>query len=152
MSDLLQKNNLLKQAKKFIPNLTVTARKCELLRNQYGLAQRYTFSIITKKGNYSAIFTDSIHNYKNNILVNFDDILYSWIVDADLYRNSEDFDDFRLQLGYDFKNYDKHDNKYIVRKSQAEKAYKACKYAYRKMFELLTDEQVDKLHDLFQDY
>lgn len=145
-------NNLLKQTKKFIPDLTVTARKCQLLHSQYGLALRYSFIILTKKGSYSSEFTDSIHNYKNDIAINFDDILYSWIVDADLYRNSEDFDDFCLQLGYDFKNYDKYDNKYIVRKSQAKKAYRGCKYAYRKMFELLTDEQVDKLHNLFQDY
>lgn len=152
MSDLLQKNNLLKQAKKFIPGLTVITQKCELHRSKYGLAQRYSFSIIAEKGKYSAIFTDSIHNYKNNISINFDDILYSWIVDADLYRYSEDFDDFCLQYNYDFKNYDEHDNKYILGKRQAEKAYKGCKYAYRKMFELLTDEQIDKLHDLFQDY
>lgn len=152
MSDLLQKNNILKQAKKFIPGLTIIVQRCELHRSKYGLAQRYNFSIITEKGKYTAIFTDSINHYKNDIPVNFDDILYSWISDADCYRYSEDFNDFCLQFCFDFKNYDVHDNKYITGKRQAERAYKACKYAYRKMFELLTDEQVDKLHDLFQDY
>lgn len=152
MSNLLQKNSLLEQAKKFIPNLTVTAQKCALYRNNYGLAQKYNFSIITSKGKYSAIFTDSISNYKNNILVNLDDILYSWIVDADCFRNSGDFNDFCSQFNYDFRNYNIYDDKYIIGKHKAEKAYKGCKYAYRKMFELLTDEQVDKLHDLFQDY
>ena len=152
MSDLLQNNNLLKQAKRFIPDLTVTIQKCALHRSKYGLAQIYSFSIITKNGKYSAMFTDSIHNYKNNITINLDDILYSWIVDVDCFRYSEDFDDFCLQFGYNFKNYDIYDNKYILGKRQAEKAWKGCKYAYRKMFELLTDEQVDKLHDLFQDY
>lgn len=145
-------NDLLKQAKKFIPGLTVTAKKCALLHSQYGLAQMYSFSIITKKGSYSATFTDSIHNYKNNISINFDDILYSWVTDADCFRYSEDFENFCLNLGYDFKNYDIYNNKYITIKRKAEKAYRGCKYAYRKMFELLTDEQVDKLHDLFQDY
>lgn len=146
------RNEKLKQAKKIIPGLTVTAQKRELYRNKYGLAWRYDFSISTKKGVYHAIFTDSINNHNNNILVNLDDILYSWIVDADCFESSQDFDDFCLQFGYDFKNYDEYDTRYKTGKHQATKAWKGCEHAYRKIITLLTDEQVEKLHDLFQDY
>lgn len=151
-SDLLQRNNMLKQAKKFIPGLTIIAQRSRLQHNEYGTSQRYIFSIITKRGKYTSIFTDSIHNHKHNIPINFDDILYSWIIDAECFENSKDFDDFCLQFGYDFKNYDEYNTKYIVEKHKAEKAYQVCKYAYRKMNELLTDIQIEKLHDLFQDY
>lgn len=146
------RNEKVKQAKKIIPGLTVTAQKRELYRNKYGLAWRYNFSIITKKGAYHAIFTDSINNHNNNIPVNLDDILYSWIVDADCFESSQDFDDFCLQFGYDFKNYDEYDGKYRIGKQQAEKAWRGCKQAYNKMIELLTEEQINKLHDIFQDY
>lgn len=146
------RNEKLKQAKKIIPGLTVTAQKRELYRNKYGLAWKYDFSITTKKGVYHAIFTDSINNHNNNIPVNLDDILYSWIVDADCFESSQDFDDFCLQFGYDFKNYDMYDNRYISGKHQAIKAWKGCEHAYRKIVTLLTDEQAEKLHDLFQDY
>lgn len=152
MNDLLQNNNLLKQAKKFIPDLTITAQRSGLRHNKYVTAERYSFSIITKRGIYRAIFTDSIHNCKHNISINFDDILYSWIIDADCFEYSKNFDDFCLEFGYDFKNYDKYDTRYIVGRRQAEKAYRGCEYAYRKMNELLTDIQIERLHDLFQDY
>lgn len=146
------RNEKVKQAKKIIPGLTVMAQKKDLHRNKYGLAWQYYFSIATKKGVYRAIFTDSINNHNNNIPVNLDDILYSWIVDADCFESSQDFDDFYLQFGYDFKNYDEYDNKYRLGKQQAEKAWRGCKQAYNKMIELLTEEQINKLHDIFQDY
>lgn len=152
MNNLLQVNEKLKQAKKFIPDLTVVAQKSGLYRNKYGLAWRYSFYITTKKGTYNAIFTDSIHNYKNNIPINLDNIIYSWIVDADCFRYSQDFDDFCLQYGYDFKNYDIYDDRYKSGKNKAEKAWKGCKRVYRKMTGLLTDNQIEKLHDLFQVY
>lgn len=152
MSDLLQRNNLLKQAKKFIPDLIITAQRAGIQRNKYETSERYSFSIITKKGIYRAIFTDSINNFKKGIPINLDDILYSWILDADAFRYSKDFEDFCLNYCYNFKDYDVNDNKYISGKCQAERAYKGCKYAYKKMFELLTDEQIEKLHDLFYNY
>lgn len=152
MSYLQQRNKLLKQAKKFIPGLTVMAQKSMLQHNNYGLSQKYIFSIATENGKYTATFTDSIYNYENNITINLDDILYSWIVDADCYSYSRDFDDFCLQFGYDFKNYDMYDERYKSGKRKAEKVWYGCKYAYEKMTELLTDEQIEKLHDLFQDY
>ena len=146
------RNEKVKQAKKIIPGLTVMAQKKELHCSKYGLAWQYNFSITTNKGRYAAIFTDSINNHNNNIPVNLDDILYSWIVDADGFESSQDFNDFCSQYGYDFKNYDEYDSKYRLGKQQAEKAWRGCKHAYNKMIELLTEEQINKLHDIFQDY
>lgn len=142
----------LKQAKEFIPDLDIIVQKSRLSRSKYGLAQKYTFSIITKKGKYTGIFTDSSYNYKNDVTINLDNILYSWIVDADSFDYSQDFNDFCEQFGCDFKNYNIHNDEYRLRKNKLEKTRKACKYAYRKMTELLTDEQIEELHDLFQDY
>lgn len=152
MSNLSQRNEKLKQAKKFIPGLTVMAQKREPHRNKYGLAWSYTFSITTKKGIYRAIFTDSIYNHENNILINFDDILSCWIADAECFKFSQNFDDFCLLFGYNFKDYDVSDNRYISEKNKAKKVWKDCEFAYKKMTELLTDEQIEKLHALFQDY
>lgn len=146
------RNEKVKQAKKIIPGLTVMAQRKELHRNKYGLAWQYYFSITTNKGRYAAIFTDSINHHDNNIPVNLDDILYSWIVDADCFESSQNFNDFCSQYGYDFKNYDEYDSKYRLSKQQAEKAWRGCKHAYNKMIELLTEEQINKLHDVFQDY
>ena len=146
------RNEKVKQAKKIIPGLTVMAQKRELHRNKYGLAWQYNFYITTNKGRYEAIFTDSINNHDNNIPVNLDDILYSWIVDADSLNYIKDFNEFCLEYGYDFQQYDKYDDKYRIGKQQAEKAWRGCKHAYNKMIELLTKEQINKLHDIFQDY
>ena len=146
------RNEKVKQAKKIIPGLIVMAQKKDLHRNKYGLAWQYHFSITTNKGRYAAIFTDSINNHNNNIPVNLDDILYSWIVDADSFNYTKDFNEFCLEYGYDFQQYDEYDNKYRVGKQQAEKAWRGCKHAYNKMIELLTEEEIEKLHDIFQDY
>ena len=116
------------------------------------MAWQYNFSIATNKGRYTAIFTDSINNHNNNIPINLDDILYSWIVDADSFNYTKDFNEFCLEYGYDFQQYDEYDNKYRVGKQKAEKAWRGCKHAYNKMIELLTEEEIEKLHDIFQDY
>ena len=146
------RNKKIKQAKKSIPNLTIVAQKRALHRNKYGLAWQYNFSITTDNGRYAAIFTDSIYNHDNNIKINLDDVLYSWINDAASFEYCKDFDEFCLQYGYDFKLYNKYDDRYRLGKQQAEKAWNGCKRAYKKMIELLTEEQIAKLHDIFQDY
>lgn len=149
---LIMRNEKLKQAKKYIPDLNVMTQTRALHRTKYGLAWQYRFSITTSKGVYRAIFTDSIYNHDNNIQINLDDILYSWIVDASCFDCSKDFNEFCLEYGYDFKQYDIYDNKYRLSKQQAKAAWMGCKHAYNRMVKLLTPEQIIKLHDIFQDY
>lgn len=146
------RNERLKQAKKFIPGLTVTAQKTKLHSSKYGLFWEYLFSITTNMGRYTATFTDSINNHNNKIPVNLDDILYSWIVDTESFWGFKNFEDFCIQYGYSFIQYDMHDERYKTGKLKAKKAWNGCKEAYKKMHELLTTEQVNKLHELFEGY
>lgn len=133
----MNNDELFKRAKQFIPGLTIFTKK-------NGYAREYLFKIKTRLGTYSGKFTDSICNYLNGFDVNIDDVLNSWLLDANCYENYPNFIDFCQAFAYEI--YDKDENQ------KAKKSFRGCQKAYNKLQQLLTTEQIEKLQELFEKY
>ena len=111
----------------------------EVVNNGYGNCMKYEVEVNYNGKTYTTHFTDSAMAYREGKELDFKDVMYCLLSDADAYIYNEDIDDFQANFGYE-------------KASELLKAYNGCKetaQAFQKMF---TEEELDELREEFQDY
>lgn len=130
----LEAKNILLKA-----DVKVDTAKTFLIPGQYGSAQQYRIVLSNPNTYYAFNFTDSIFNTTNNKPLSLDDVIYCILSDMHCYEDSIDINDFAAQFGFE-------------KISKCLKAYNGCKEASEKLHQLFTDEQLEKLQTIYQDY
>ena len=120
-------------------NIIFSALDEEVINNGYGYCQRYEVELNYNGKTYTTHFTDSVHAYQNNEELNFKDVMYCLLSDADAYNSCRDIDDFQANFGYE-------------KASELLKAYNGCKETAEAFNEIFTEEELEELHEEFQDY
>lgn len=67
------------------------------------------------------------------------DIIYSVLTDANCYEYAQDIDDFQREFGYD-------------KASDLLKAYNGCKEAYQALCKMFTNNELEELNAIFENY
>lgn len=98
--------------------------------NEYSVTLKYNGNSITMK------YHDNYLNEGDR-----DDFLYALLMDSLAYENCYNLADFMDEFGYGYEDKDK-----------AKKAYKACERQYNKLHRLFTQEEIDELHNEFEDF
>lgn len=128
------------EVKKVIPTLQVKYTRKPKADGRMGCGLGYT---VTVKGSHGT-YTTTYNNSKNAGHETPDkmDILNCVLMDANCYECTQNFSDFCSEFGYD---------EYEDR-AKANRAYKGCKRAYERLNEMFTNEELERLQELFQDY
>ena len=98
--------------------------------NEYSVVLKYNGNSITM------LFHDNYLNESGK-----DEFLYALLMDTMAYENCSSLADFMDEFGYGYE-----------RRKEAEKAYKACEKQYNKLHRLFTEEEIDELHNEFEDF
>ena len=129
------------KAKKTISEITNTAKGCFVGESSKHNKYRFTLTNKATKQVYWSIFWDSINNTEKGILPNEYDILACLSVDY-----SVNFQDFCDNFGYDTEIWNNQDR--LVRNASAYHTYKAVKNQSESLQRLLTEEQLEQLHEI----
>ena len=111
----------------------------EVVNNGYGLCQKYEVELLYNGNSYTTHFTDSVMAYREDKELDFKDVMYCLLSDANAYNTCEDIDDFQANFGYE-------------KASELLKAYNGCKEVSEGLKRLFTEEELEELQEEFQDY
>ena len=111
----------------------------EVVNNGYGNCQRYKVELNYNGKSYTTTFTDSVMAYREGRELDFKDVMYCLLSDADAYMYNEDIDDFQANFGYE-------------KASELLKAYNGCKETAQAFEEMFTEDELQELREEFQDY
>lgn len=76
-----------------------------------------------------------------------EDFLYSLLMDSNSYECSDNYYDFCKEFGYEPYN-----EEYTGHNKEAYRAFKACERTNKRLYEVFTNEELEELDTIFQDY
>lgn len=135
-----------KEVKKVIPTLQVKATRKPEADGRMGCGLGYTVTVKGSHGTYTTTYNNSISaEHRTPDKVN---ILYCVLSDANCYEYTQDLKDFCLEFGYN----EPDEFGYKSKMTDGRKAFNACKRAHKRLNEIFTKTEIEKLQELFQDY
>ena len=138
------------EVKKVIPTLQIKYTRKPKADGRMGCGLGYTVTVKGSHGTYTTTYTITYNNSKPAGYETPDkmDILYCVLSDANCYEYTQDLKDFCLEFGYN----EPDEFGYKSRMTDGRKAYNACKRAHKRLNEIFTKTEIEKLQELFQDY
>ena len=117
-----------------------------------GCGNGYRITLENKQGfKFSTQYNDSQYNSQKGNRVNINDVMACLLSDRSCYLSSRDYEDFCNMFGYEpFE--DKNYYPYYGTNTKANRAYKGCQRISENLENLLSSENLEKLHEIYQDY
>ena len=116
----------------------------ELQRNKHGKCYKYIIELQRNNKKENFCFTDSIYNYEHGMAFDILDLINCLLLDMHAYDDNETLKDFAWCFGYNIDD--------IENINQTKKIYNACHDNSKKMHDLFTNNELNMLDVLFQEY
>lgn len=111
----------------------------------HGYCYQYKLELMYNKKSYTFTYHGSINDYNKGIELDINDPLYSILSDKFCYEDYPDMQEFGEAFGYI-------ENGVCEDMDTLLKVYKGCKKTAEALHRIFTNEELEKLHEEFQDY
>ena len=121
-----------------------TIKSKELKHDKHGKCYKYTIELKHNNKKRFFNFTDCIYNYEHGMAFDILDLINCLLLDMHAYDDNETLKDFAWCFGYNIDD--------IENINQTKKIYNACHDNSKKMHDLFTNNELNMLDVLFQEY